>query len=68
MTAPMDLIRPGVHPALNNQTSDISRDAWVSRGWNKIIDPLYVWSAAIGLSLGIVLIAVDLAVRSGFVR
>jgi len=41
---------------------------WLSWGsWN-LIDPLYVWSAAIGLLLGLVLIATAVAMQAARLR
>jgi len=38
---------------------------WLARrGW-KAVDPLYIWSAAAGFLVALVLIAVDLAMQSG---
>jgi len=40
-------------------------NGWLARrGW-KAVDPLYIWSAAAGFLVALVLIAVDLAMQSG---
>jgi hypothetical protein len=54
-----------MHGAWSKQSSGVSAGGWPQRGFLKTVDPLYFWSAAVGLFVATVLIAVGLVMQTG---
>ena len=63
-----DLTRGGAHGRWGKQSGGILPGGLVPRGGWKTVDPLYIWSAAAGLFVALVLIAVALVMQTGRVH
>ena len=63
-----DSTRGVAHGRWGKQRGGVLPSGWFPRGGWKLIDPLYVWSAAAGLFVALVLIAVALVIQTGRVH
>jgi hypothetical protein len=57
--------REVAHGRWDQQHGSVLHSGWFPRGVWKTIDPLYIWSAAAGILVALVLIAVALVIQAG---
>ena len=63
-----DLTREVAHGRRGKQRGSVLPSGWFPLGVWKTIDPLYIWSAAAGMFVALVLIAVALVIQTGRVH
>jgi len=63
-----DSTRGVAHGTWGKQRGGVLPSGWFPRGGWKAIDPLYIWSAAAGIFVALVLIALALVIQTGRVH